>query len=220
MREPVAWDDPSNLLANGSFEDGPGPWYAMLAPERPWWMDFDITDAAQHSGNYSVVFHLHARGTIPRGVRVWGVVRDLTPERFPRRLGGRYRVEDWNRGAEAQYVQVVIMAKVAPGHIPGLRVGLVQVAYVLTGVDSRPLRISNRKFIFAGPKRPIEDEWIPFDFDLHADFQREWGAVPQQFEWIRVLFEARFDHYSSANKSELRGTVYYDDLYLGDGPTS
>ena len=112
------------------------------------------------------------------------------------------------------------MAKVEPGQFPQLRAPLVQVAYVLSGVDYPPLRISNRKFIFAGPKRPVEGKWIPFDFDLHADFQREWGAVPERYEWIRVLYEARFDNYQVGNKSELRATVYYDDLYLGDGPSS
>jgi len=206
-----------NLLGNPSFENGREPWVTLAAPDKPWWMDFVVTDQKAHMGKHSALFRMHTRGEIPRGVRIWGVVRDVIPKTFPKRLGGWYRVENWSRGTKTQYLQVVIMAKMSPGESLIPRMPLVQVAYVLTGVDQRPVTVGNRRFIFAGPKEPKQDEWMRFDFDLHADFRREWGGVPHKFEWVRVLYEARFDRYEPTGMPALSGSVYFDDLYLGDG---
>ena len=52
---------------------------------------------------------------------------------------------------------------------------------------------------------------------MGEDFQRLWGAVPQGYEKIRVLFEVRYDD-KAQDEGPLEADVYYDDLYSGPLP--
>lgn len=213
---PVEWDHESNLFENASFEMGREPWFALNGPEKPYWMDFEISDRQAHSGEHSALFELQSHGEIHRGTRIWGVIRDFELDAIPRRISGWYRVDDWKRGAVNQYLQVVICVfDPALVEFPALRGSPVQLSYVLAGIEHPPFRIGNRRFIFAGPLEPVTGEWVRFDFDLHAGFIEQWGRVPRDFGTLRVFFEARFDDKHPA--PDLSATVYFDDLYLGDG---
>ncbi len=206
---PLASD--SNLLANPSFEDGRPPWFSLFE-SSPHWADFAITDARARTGTSSAVFDLNSRGEIPVGTRVWGVVSDLRPDALPRRIAGHYRVEDWQRGTARQYVQTVISIQVARGRDP------LQLAWILCGIDEPPFAIANRKFVFVGPREPVEGEWVAFDIDVHETLRREWGVnhpASLAFESVRIFFEARFDGYTEFD-GPVGGKVYYDDVYFGD----
>ena len=72
-----------------------------------------------------------------------------------------------------------------------------------------------RKFVLAGPVDPTTDEWVPFEFDIHQAMTEKWGSVPTNVSSIRVMFEARFDAIQPVKP--IRGNIYFDDLYLGDG---
>ena len=41
-----------------------------------------------------------------------------------------------------------------------------------------------------------------------------WGAVPEGFDKMRVLFEVRYDE-KQAGATPAEADVYYDDLYMG-----
>jgi len=211
----VDWDHDSNLLENGSFEEGREPWFALNSPKRPYWMDFEVTEERALSGSRSALFRVHSQGEIHRGARIWGVIYDLEPDTIPRHISGSYLVEDWRRGAVNQYLQVVVCVFDPIRDFPELGGSPVQISFVLAGIDSPPFRISNRKFIFVGPKEPASGEWVNFDFDIHAAFKAHWGRVPKQFGKVRVFFEARFDERRPA--PDLNALVWFDDLYLGDG---
>jgi hypothetical protein len=60
--------------------------------------------------------------------------------------------------------------------------------------------------------------WTHFEVPLRADFERLWGVVPEGYDWLDILFEARWDHMPRG--TGVRADVYYDDLYLdyGAGP--
>ncbi len=213
---PVGWDHDSNLFDNGSFEEGREPWFALTGVERPYWQDFEVSHEQSRSGKRSAVFRVHSRGEIHRGTRIWGVIRDLELEKIPKQVSGWYRIEDWQRGALNQYLQVVICVfDPAVREFPELGGSPVQLAYVLAGIDAPPFQIRNRRFIFAGPKEPKTDEWVEFAFDIHAGFQEQWGRVPSDFGKVRIFFEARFDDPQPAE--DLGATVFFDDLYLGGG---
>lgn len=211
--EPVDWAASSNLFANASFEEGREPWTSLAAPERPHWMDFEISDQVAKSGLHAALLALHATGTIHRGARIWGLVRDFEKQPLPQIVSGWYRVENWKRGSKRQYVQVVVMAFGVAEEFPDLKGAPVQLAYVLAGIDEAPFNIRNRKFLKAGPIEPQRDVWIPFRFDLHRDFESHWGRVPKKSERVRVMFEARFD--DPAPAPDLAANVYFDDLYFG-----
>jgi hypothetical protein len=207
--------DPSkvtaNHLENPSFEDGRAPWFSLVE-SSPYWMDFAVTDAHARSGQYSAMLNLHSRGEIRRGTRVWGVLNDLKPKFMPQRIAGFYRVEEWHRGTAKQYVQVVVSIGFGRTQDP------LQVAWVLCGIDAQPFPIANRKFIFAGPKEPTQDEWVPFEVDVHDALRREWGVhypATLSFDAVRILFEARFDGYEDSD-GPVAGKVYFDDLYFGN----
>jgi hypothetical protein len=90
-----------------------------------------------------------------------------------------------------------------------------QIRYLLAGIDKPPLQIANARYLFVAGSEIREEKWVRFDLDLHGDFQRQWGCVPQGFSKVRVLFEVRYDE-KNARDGEVRADVYYDDLYLGE----
>ena len=198
----------ANLLMNASFEDGRDPWFALVTAN---WEGFELTDRYAVRGRRSAHLALRADKSA-EGTRIAGVVQEVSPRQFPRRLSGFYRIEGWVRGAPKQYLQVVVIVVGEPGAKPYQSH---QIRYVLAGVDKPPLRIANAKYAFAGAADLQEGRWSGFDLDLHADFQRQWGQVPKDFSKIRVLFEVRYDD-KEAEAGEAKADVYYDDLYLGE----
>jgi hypothetical protein len=202
-----------NLLENGSFERGREPWYDLRRPDKPYWGSFEISDARAFEGQRSLRLDLDS-ADFPTPVGIAGAIQDVRTGVLPRRLSGRYRVDRWERGAPAQYVQVVVMGFGA-SNFRELK-ATVQLAFVLTGIDAPPFAIRNRRFVIAGPAAPTSGRWIPFEFDLHEAFERHWEKVPVGIDKLRVFLEARFDHRPAGAAPPARAEVHFDALYLGD----
>ncbi len=132
---------------------------------------------------------------------------------LPRKLSGGYRVDSWERGARSQYIQVVAMAFGA-SNFAELNAPSAQLSLVLAGIDTPPFPISNRRFAFTGPLEPELGRWIPFEFDLHQQFERHWGKVPADIEKLRFFAEVRFDGFVRAGGRRVRALVYFDALRL------
>ena len=199
---------PQNLLMNESFEAGKEPWFALVTPN---WESFEITDRSANGGRHSAYLGLRAPSSTV-GTKIVGVVQEVSPSEFPRRLSGFYHVEHWRRGTQKQYLQVVIIVFADPTNKPFPNY---QLRYVLSGIDRPPLQIVNAKYVFSGISEVQQGRWKNFDFDLHSDFRRHWGQVPEGFTKLRILFEVRYDE-KTAGEDEVRADVYYDDLYLGE----
>jgi hypothetical protein len=197
-----------NLLMNDSFEAGKESWFSLVTPN---WESFEITDRYANDGRHSAYLGLRAPSSTV-GTKIVGIVQEVSPSEFPRRLSGFYHVEHWRRGAQKQYLQVVVIVFADPTNKPFPNY---QLRYVLSGIDRPPLHIMNAKYVFSGVSEVQEGHWIRFDFDLHSDFRRHWGQVPQGFMKIRILFEVRYDD-KTAGADDVRADVYYDDLYLGE----
>jgi hypothetical protein len=206
-----------NLLENASFEAGRDPWYDFQGPNKPFWGTFSISDAQAFDGDRSLRLALDSDEFMGAhgGMGIVGAAQDVTPESFPRRLSGRYRVESWRRGTPKQYVQLAVIA-FRPKNFPELAGVAVQMAFVLTGVREPPFPISNRRFAFEGPHEPELGRWIAFDIDLHEAFRSHWGKLPGGSEGLRLFAEARFDGYRRGRDGRALGDVYFDALHLGD----
>ena len=209
---PVPPSGPGNLFPNPSFEEGRSPWYAILEPAKPYWADFEVSAAKAHTGRYSARLPLRSEGYTGK-VRIYGAVQEVSPKEMPRRIGGWYRVEGWKRGATNQYLQAVVIVW-QPANVAAFKDSNVQVSFVLGGITAPPFQIANRKFHFTGPLEPRQGEWVPFEFDLHEAFLKDWGVVPAGFQKLRILFEVRFDGRDAAGPPA-SADVYYDDLYVG-----
>lgn len=216
-------DAPGNYFKDWSFErftkKNPQTmaWFHMA--KRGWrnrsgWSPFELTELRAHSGARSV--HLHMNSDAQRGpTRVHGVVQEVTPDHLPQYISGWYRVEDWQRGALKQYIQVVVIARGSSVVPEGLaQVPNFQVSMVLAGIDQTPFPITNRRFHFDGPMEPEQDEWQFFEFDLHQMFDQLWGVQPENFEALKVFFEVRYDYRGTGPSA--KADVYFDDLYIGD----
>jgi hypothetical protein len=199
---------PRNQFLNGSFEEGTDPWFALTTHH---WESFSISVQHARKGHYSAHLGLRA-GSDAEGTKIVGVIQELRPTEFPRRLSGYYRIEGWKRGAPKQYLQAVVIVIGDPSARPYPNY---QLRYVLTGVDKPPLTIVNARYRIPDKSGLQEGIWVRFDFNLCADFQRQWGRIPSEFSRIRVLFEVRYDE-KKAGGNEARADVYYDELYIGD----
>ncbi|HEV8574718.1 MAG TPA: hypothetical protein VGR43_08425, partial [Dehalococcoidia bacterium] len=204
----TASGDP-NLLANGGFELGADPWIT-LAPEA----GFEVTPEQAHSGGSSARLRMRDPADAS-GAKVYYLVQEINPDDFPDVVHGYYRVENWNKGTIRQYLQFVIIAigpknfQSQPDPHPNY-----QIRYPLAGINSPPFAISNAKFEFLGRAEPVLSEWIPFQANVRADFQRLWNQVPDGYERLRLLFEVRWDG-KVAGDGTPAADVYYDDLYAG-----
>jgi hypothetical protein len=208
-------DEPAtsqNLFQNPSFEAGREPWFSLAGPQNQFWADFERTDARAKKGKHSALLRMTSEGHLPQ-VRVYGVIADYERHPLPTKITGYYRVENWQRGTERQYVQVVVAVNGAQNMPePGIPT---QLAWVLTGIDEPPFEIRNRRFIFVGPKQPTLDEWVRFELPVREGFERSWGAVPDPYESVRVFFEARYDEREPTD-GLVQADVYFDELFLGD----
>jgi len=194
-----------NLLANPGFEEGKEPWYSMET--SGWGAPFEVSDAVAHSGQYSAHLSLH-RPQQPNQHQVFGAVQSLKPSSFPEFLSGFYRVENWKKGTEFQYIQFVVIAFLPEN------AGNIQIRYLLGGAPSEPFEIGNAKFVFVSKEEPKIGEWVHFERNIADDFQQQWGQAPEKVQELRVFFEARYDT-PTATQPDIGGDVYYDDLYVG-----
>lgn len=195
-----------NLLQNGSFEQGVEPWFAL---ESENWAGFALSDRYAVAGKFSAYLALRANRE-DRGAKAFGLIQEISPKRFPKRLSGYYRVESWQRGSAKQYLQGVVIVW---GDKAVSQYQNIQIRYVLGGIAEPPFAMANGRFIFLGGREPTLGRWVRFERDLHLDFLQYWGHIPKSFEKIRVLFEARYDDKEPG--TELSADVYFDALYLG-----
>jgi len=152
------------------------------------------------------------------GAKVYYLVQEITPKEMPELICGYYRVENWVKGSRHQYVQAVAIA-FAPSNFPNQEAGgfpNYQIRFLLAGTDSPPFAIENGKFVFVTREEPVQGQWVPFELRLRDSFQELWGAAPEGFEKLRLLFEVRWDN-KVAGAGPAQADAYYDDLYTGDG---
>ncbi|MCS6902831.1 MAG: hypothetical protein NZO41_00930 [Candidatus Bipolaricaulota bacterium] len=193
----------SNLLRNGSFEQGEAPWFALESWER-----FALSERHARDGRYAARVTLQAAPP-DQGSQIAGLIQEISPQEFPKKLSGFYRVEHWVRGTPKQYLQGVVIVWGGQKKFPNI-----QIRYIFAGITEPPFLLRNGRFVFVGASEPRLGEWVFFERDLHRDFAELWGRIPTGFEKIRVLLEVRYDEKSPGQA--LAADVYYDALYLGD----
>jgi hypothetical protein len=206
-QKPAYPNEPTNFFVNSSFEFGKDPWFALSSKQ---WEGFSITTHYAQEGKHSAYLALRAdSGT--EGSKVFGLIQEVSPKKFPKKISGYYRVEHWQRGTAKQYLQFVVIVQGDPTET---RFENYQIRYVLAGIDQPALKIQNAKYLFLGSAKPVQGEWVYFERDVQQDFQKLWGRVPPVFTKLRLLFEARYDEKKSSD-AEVFADVYYDTLYLG-----
>jgi hypothetical protein len=208
---PVAPPLEGSLFANPGFEEGEAPWISL----ESWGTQFAVSDAVAHSGTSSAFLELRSEGAEGEAARVFGVEQEITPEEFPDVLSGYYYVDRWEPGTPKQYLQFVVIVFGADNIPPEVASATNhQIRYILAGVDSQPIQISNAKFVMVGTGAPTQGEWVHFQRNIRQDFQELWGGVPEGYDYIRILFETRWDDRASTDGASA-ADVYYDDLYVG-----
>jgi hypothetical protein len=195
----------ANVFGNGGMEEGRRYWFSLRAP------DYELSTEVFHSGATSALLRMRVPAETEGEWRNY-LVQEVAPEEFPEIISGYYRVENWNRGTEKQYLQFVPVVFGATNLIGDYSNH--QMRYLLDGIDEEPFPIGNAFFVFLGEAEPTTDEWVYFEVNLAEDFERFWGAVPEGFSKIRVLFEAASSD-KIAGETGVEADVYYDDLYMG-----
>lgn len=208
-----------NLLVNPGFESGREGWSWM--DKSPFWSDFAIVDDPVRSGNGAVHLSLRQTAEDPeRRVGIYGVVQNIPPNVVPERIGGWYRVDRWeksdpNTKLYLQFVAIVWGDPRAPEIVspsrPPRNLNNYQLRYYLAGAASPAFRLLNAGIIHVTREQPEIGKWTHFEVPLREDLMRYWSAEPQGHEYIRLLFEARFDRLAPG--ATVAADVTYDDLY-------
>jgi hypothetical protein len=219
--------DAGNLFANGDFESGRPPWHDRRAPSRNFWHGFELQTGLAYHGKTSALLRLAGDESTPReAVYIAGVVQEvreptlLDPathqeiQEFPETISGYYRVENWQRRLPKQYIQFVVILWGSDLHPDHPEETNTQIRYVLAGAETPPLTLTNAHYIILGPAEPRTGAWIPFARDLRKDWLEQWGELPKRYEFLRILFEVRYDDGKDVAPGPM-ADVYFDDLYLG-----
>ena len=206
-----------NLLHNGGFESGADPWCVLYPPE------FEVSQNYAHSGDSSALLQMRVPAETASEHEVHYLVQQVVPNEFPELVSGYYRVENWSKGTPKQYLDfVVIVCRDGPEGectqgAPNLSEGYgynQQMRYPLAGISEDPFKIGNAHFVYVSKEEPRTGEWVYFEGNIKEDFLELWGAVPEGYDYIRVLFEVRFDD-KQPGDTPAEADVYYDDLYMG-----
>lgn len=195
-----------NALLNPGFEKGTAPWFSLDSTGwgEPWELDQEVAKSGHASARLTGRSHV-------RDTQVYGVVQDIYPDELPEFISGYYRVDEWQRAAPTQYIQVVVLIKNPEVEAP---VPSRQVRYILNGIGEDPFESAIAKFVFLNPEEPVIGRWVYFGRNVRQDFEELWGGVPSKYESVRLFFEARYENKDDPS-SEVRATVYFDDLYFG-----
>ena len=187
------------------------------------WGAFDVVEEPRHSGSRAAHLPLRwLKGAPGQPVKVYGVVQEPRAPEFPELLSGWFRVESWEKRAPETdlYVQVVVIVmgdprapEIVMGPGSRSRINNYQIRYYLGGLREPAFRLRNAKVENLRPGPPRLGSWQRFEIPLLSDFERLWGVRPAGYEFLRVLFEARWDN--KPDGSAVHADVYYDDLYLG-----
>ena len=200
-----------NQFENGGFEGGRAPWCSLGT--SAWGQPFSVSDKQAKSGERSALLELNSDGS-EQTARVYGVVTEIAPDEFPEVLSGYYYVDGWERGSPKQYLQFVVIVWEADNAPAEVAAPNHQVRYVLAGVESQPIEIANARFVIVGTGEPEQDRWVRFEQNIRQDFEELWGAVPEGFTRLRILFEVRWDE-RTPDDGPAAADVFYDDLYAG-----
>jgi hypothetical protein len=85
-----------------------------------------------------------------------------------------------------------------------------QVRFYLAGLEEPAFQLSNARVEILKKGPPVQGEWVHFELPVRGDFQRLWGTLPERYDHLSVLFEARWDDMPAG--SSVKTDVYYDDL--------
>ncbi len=198
-----------NILRNGDFESGAEPWHTMDGPT--WSADFEVTDEVVHGGSHSVHLQL-VPPAAPAKNLVFGVAQDIPLTKLPEYVSGFYRVENWKKATDSQYLQFVVIVFTTDPKTN--QTTNTQIRYLLAGAASEPFEIGNAKFVFIDKADPQPGTWVHFARNVRQDFLEQWGAVPENITSVRIFFETRFDAPTEI-QPQMAGDIYYDDLYMG-----
>jgi hypothetical protein len=198
----------ANLFHNPGFESGREPWCSLHAEEVP---SFEVTQDFAHSGTSSAYLQMRVPAEEAGTAKVFYLVQEVTPQDFPELISGYYRVENWVKGTPKQYLQFVVIAFDVTNLTPAYP--NYQIRYPLAGISEEPFAIGNAFFVFLTKEEPKTGEWVYFERNIKQDFEQLWGAAPEGFSKLRILFEVRYDDKQAGAASE--ADVYYDDLYMG-----
>ncbi len=212
----------ANLFHNPSFEEGGDPWCSLHPGEE---VSFEVSQDFAHSGESSAHLQMRVPAEEEGGAKVFYLVQEVKPEEFPELMSGYYRVENWIKGTPKQYLQFVVIAcreverdgalvhcGAGATNLPGEYSH--QIRFPLAGISEEPFQINNAFFVFIGKEEPVTGEWVYFERNIKQDFEELWGAVPEGYEFLRILFEVRYDD-KQAGSVPAEADVYYDDLYMG-----
>ena len=204
---PGAYQPPpgsSNVFGNPGFEEETAYWFALHEQAVQ-------TSEVAHSGLASAYLNMRD-GPEATGAKVYYLVQEVAPAEFPELISGYYRIDNWKRSTEKQYLQFVVIV-FAPTNLEGGFPNF-QIRYPLVGISEAPFPIGNAFFKFLTRDfEPRQGEWVYFESNIKDDFEELWKGVPEGYSKIRVLFEVRYDDKESGLPAE--ADVYYDDLYMG-----
>ena len=196
--------DKDNLFGNPGFEEGTQYWFALHEEALQ-------TSNIAHSGQASAYLRMRDDADV-QDAKAYSIVQEMAPEQFPELISGFYRVEDWRRGTENQYLQLTVVV-FAPTNLGGQYPNY-QMHYPLVGLAEIPFAIDNARFNFVSRDfEPRQEEWVYFEANIKKDFEEQWTAVPEGYSKIRVISEVRFD--GKVAGLPVWADVYYDDLYMG-----
>jgi hypothetical protein len=214
-----------NQLRNPDFEAGVKGWDGG---DNQGSVDFEVVSEPVHSGRGAA--HLVASwqpGDREHSVVVHNATQEISPPRFPDRIGGWYRVDRWEYAADEGALQLqlligsigdprtreLVRSNDPDGPEVHPRLNNFQLRYQLAGPTEAPESGGNIKFRVIGEGPPVLGSWVHFDLPIKSDFERLWGTLPANFQELRVMFIVRWD--DKPEGAALQADVYYDDLFFG-----
>lgn len=208
-----------NQLLNPGFEAGREGWSWREQSEH--WSDFSIVSEPVRSGRGAARLSLrHAAGDPPRPSGVYGVVQELPPHAVPERVGGWYRVDRWQKSDPDTHLYLQLAAivwgdprtpEIVSPQRPPRNLANYQLRYYLAGAERPAFRLLNGRVIHVSREQPEIGKWVHFEVKLREDLLRYWSVIPEGHDFIRLLFEARWDGLTPGQS--VTADVTFDDLY-------
>jgi len=214
-----------NQLRNPGFEANGEGWGKI---EDSKGVGFELVSEPVHSGKGAA--HLVASwqpGSRERPVMVRNAVQEISPPRFPDRIGGWYRVDRWDYDSDEGSLQLQVI--VSPIGDPRTReivesnydedqeihpdLNNYQLRYQLAGPTEDPEDGGNIKNRVVDKGPPPLGTWVHFDLPIKSDFEELWGTVPANYQQLRAMFVVRWD--DKPEGAAVHADVYYDDLFFG-----
>jgi len=214
-----------NELRNPGFESGSRGWKRGEGAYRP---DFDVVNEPVHGGHAAARLVAEWQpGARERSVALVHATQEISPPRFPDRVGGWYRVERWEDAPDpgSLQLQVIVFAVGDPrtreivqsldpeGPEVPPELDNLQLRYQLAGPSKAPEDGGNIKNRVIGAGPPVMGSWVHFDLPLKSDFEEHWGTLPANYRELRVMFIVRWD--DKPKGTALHADVYFDDLFFG-----